>query len=147
MRKVVNGSNEFYGNVGELTKFMSGNQYLQVGDVVESFDTKTKRSCGQNFICHNEENGNFIMGLACYNDEDMNKFYSNEWDFKLIRKYYDVANDEIIGCLKIVGEIEKSPVPTTKELISELIKRTDVKVIHSYGFANPDEHIYVIMTK
>lgn len=93
---------EDLGRIGQETKMTyKDGGIVHTGDVVEVFDNG--ESIGNTFVCQDEEyNKNyFVMGL--YNTNFNNGISDcKEWSIKLVKKFSEVDDGEIIDGVKMI---------------------------------------------
>lgn len=110
-RELVDYKDRKYGVEGKITPYTYKNQTLHVGDIVkiESLRTNFKNEA---FICY-DEYGYYIMGVQSACDGKGNL---DNWEIiELVKKYYDVEDNEVCGDLKMVNkEIKKIKIPVCK---------------------------------
>lgn len=118
-KKIVCTSNfkQSYGNAGEVTPFVINGQYLQVGDVVSTCGDSSIPS--NDFVVKDDDGRYFIMGLHSIYDT---KILVEKWNLKLVKKYYEVENREIVGSLILIDMDEKIETDVKKTLPNEKIE-------------------------
>lgn len=94
-----------FGEVGSKTALRDINgEVIFVGDVVEVFD-KDMKSHGERFICHDDEDGDFVMGI-CHDSSSKRQggCITNGWRIIKRKSYTELKVGDIVDDIKVVEE-------------------------------------------